>query len=355
MKLNKLAATNEQRVVVYGPPKSGKTEMVGKLAQYYNLLYLGLENGHMTLTKLPVEWQERVEVINIRDSKSYPIAAETMVKILKGTPTNICVLHSKVDCPLCRKQENSVWDFVHLNAIRADTIVVIDSLTQLTQSLIANITRKQPDDYKLERDDWGNLKVLIEGILSTIQVAPYNIVCITHEEEVEFEDGRSKIVPVSGSSKSSRNTAKYFDHVVYCNVVNKKHVVGSATDYSMSVLTGSRTDIKLEATKEPTLLDVFTTWKLPNFGIPIATESSEGGSLNGILRSGVQANAGGASQGSQAGRSGNSNTDSNNSAGGSDKSVEKQAVSGAVASIQSSEGTPAARALANLRANLGSK
>ena len=38
----------------------------------------------------------------------------------------------------------------------------------------------------------------------------------------EGEDGRKKIVPVCGSSKSSRNTAKYFDEVVYCEVKNKK-------------------------------------------------------------------------------------------------------------------------------------
>jgi hypothetical protein len=57
--------------------------------------------------------------------------------------------------------------------------------------------------------------------------------------------------------------------------VNKKHVVGSATDYSVGVLTGSRTDVKLEANKEATLLDVFTNWKLPNFGMPIKEEQQD--------------------------------------------------------------------------------
>jgi nucleoside-triphosphatase THEP1 len=266
-KLNQLAQTQEQRVIVFGPPKVGKTELAGKLAEKYKILFFSLENGHSTLFKLPPEFQDRIEVINIRDSKEYPIAIETMLKVIKGKEVKICVAHSKVACPICTKNGAAV-ERVCLDEIGPDTIVVIDSITQLVLSAIAHITKNQPDDYKLQLDDWGNLKQLMEKFLSQVQVAKYNIVCISHEEEVKFEDGRVKIVPVGGSSNSSRNTAKYFDHVVYANVVNKKHVVGSATDYSTTVLTGSRTDVKLEANKEGgSLLDLFITWKLPNFGM----------------------------------------------------------------------------------------
>lgn len=272
MKMSKMQGTIEQRVCLFGPPKTGKTELVGRLAQYYKILYIGMENGHSTFAKLPMEWQERIEVINIRDSRIYPIAIETVMKIAKGDAVNICVKHSKVACPVCTKNSDP-FERVCLNELGLDWVVAYDSLTQFTNSGIAHITKNQPDDYKLQLDDWGSLKVLMDKFLSQVQVAKYNCVCISHEEEVKFEDGRTKIVPVAGSANSSRNTAKYFDHVVYCNVVNKKHVVGSATDYSTSVLTGSRTEVKLEANKEATLLDVFTNWKLPNFGMPVSTVS----------------------------------------------------------------------------------
>ena len=264
-KMSSIAKTQEQRVCVFGPPKTGKTELVGKLAEHYKILMFSLENGHSTLAKLPIEWQDRIDVIIIRDSRVYPIAIETMMKVIKGDEVFICVAHSKVACPVCKKN-GATTERVCLKEVGPDTVVVVDSLTQLTNSGIAHITKNQPDDYKLQLDDWGALKVLMDKFLSQVQVAPYNIVCISHEEEVKFEDGRTKIVPVAGSANSSRNTAKYFDHIVYCNVVNKKHVIGSATDYSMSVLTGSRTDVKLEGNPDGSLLDMFTTWKLPNFG-----------------------------------------------------------------------------------------
>lgn len=274
MKLSSMQGTIEQRVCLFGPPKVGKTLLVGQLAQHYKILFFDLENGSSVLTQVPEEYHDRIDIIKIRDSKVYPIAIETMLKVVKGDAVNICVIHSKVACPVCSKKPDALIERVCLNEIGLDTVVVFDSLTQLTLSGLAHITKGQPDDYKCQLDDWGALKLLIEKFMTQIQVAKYNVVCISHEEEVKFEDGRTKIVPVAGSGNSSRNTAKYFDHVVYCNVINKKHVVGSATDYSTSVLTGSRTNVKLEANKEATLLDVFTNWKLPNFGMPIAGEST---------------------------------------------------------------------------------
>jgi hypothetical protein len=72
-----------------------------------------------------------------------------------------------------------------------------------------------------------------------------------------MEDGKIKLVPVSGSSKSSMNTAKYFDHVVYCEVRNKKHIAASSTAYANNIITGSRTGVELEKDAVATLLKIF--------------------------------------------------------------------------------------------------
>lgn len=264
MKLTQAKHTEVHRVCLYGPPKGGKTELAGRLAEHYNVLWFDLENGHNTLFKLPTEWQERIELVHIPDSKEFPIAVETMLKVVSGKKVKICEDHGKVSCPLCITKPQTE---VELNSLDGSWVVVIDSGTQFTASAIAHITKGQPDTYKMDFDDWGNLKVLCEKLGSQMQVAPYNLVFITHEEEVELEDKTKKIVPVLGSSKSSRNTAKYFDHVVYCGVRNKKHIVGSSTTYSMGMMTGSRNDIALEAgtAERPSLLDIFTRYRNGSF------------------------------------------------------------------------------------------
>lgn len=254
--LNTVAASATQRVLLFGPPKSGKTQLAGAMSKKYKLLWFDLENGYNTLMKLPAEQKENIELIRLPDTRSYPVAISTMMKVLKGGEHEICDAHGAIGCVRCRAA-NAPTVKVNLSLLGNDTIVVIDSLTQLTNSAISSITKNQPDDYKLEYDDWGNLGKLMDICLSHIQQAKYNVICISHETEAEMEDGKKRIVPVAGTRNFSRNTAKYFDHVVYCEVKNKKHVAASATDYSTSILTGSRLDVKLEAAPEASLEAIF--------------------------------------------------------------------------------------------------
>lgn len=267
--LSTLHASVTHRCLIYGAPKTGKSLLAGKLAQYYELIWIDLENGHDVLFQLPKEWQERVDLIAIPDTRSYPVAIETCLKMVKGAVT-ICNTHGKVSCMLCKKAERADGDekvgvlhnkyFIDLNlpAIRDNNkIVVFDSMTQLTNSAIAHITKSQPDDYKLNYDDWGNLGKLMDIFLSHIQQAGYNVICISHETRAESEDKKSKLVPVAGTRNFSRNSAKYFNHVIYAEVKAKRHTFLSSTTASTWIMSGSRSDIAIEDYPEAGLLPIF--------------------------------------------------------------------------------------------------
>jgi len=255
-KLNTKKSSQTHRCIIYGAPKSGKSLLAGKLAEYYNLLWFDLENGHETLFQLPVSWQERIELINIPDTRSYPIAIETCLKVIKGKAVSICEAHGKVSCMIC-KREDADTTTVELSTLDHNSVVVFDSLTQLTNSCIAFITKSEPDDYKLNYDDWGNLGKLLDIFLSHIQQAGYNVIVISHETEAETESGKKTLVPVGGTRNFSRNIAKYFDHVIYAERKNRKHVFSSSSCYSTNILTGSRTDTALEDSADGSLLPIF--------------------------------------------------------------------------------------------------
>jgi len=256
MKLTDKKLSKTHRALVYGDPKSGKTQLAAALSAKFNLLYIDLENGYETLLKLPQEHQERIELISIPDTKVFPIAIETMLKVITGNKVEICDAHGKVGCAVCKKEGNS-FSTVELNSLSDDWIVVVDSLTQLSNSAMNFLTKAQDDTYKPEWTDYRNQGQLLDKFLSQVQQAKFNIVCITHVVETELEDGRKKLVPVCGTTAFSRNTAKYFDHVVYCEIKNKKHNFASSTTYANNILTGSRTDIALESTEAPSLLAIF--------------------------------------------------------------------------------------------------
>lgn len=241
--------------MIFGAPKSGKTQLAGELAEFYNLMWIDMENGHETLFQLPTEWQERIELVNLPDTRIYPVAIETCLKLVKGS-VSICEEHGKVGCMICKREEK---DFIAIDLphLASNSVVVFDSLTQLTNSAIAHITKSQPDDYKLEYNDWANLGRLLDIFLSQLQQAKYNVVVISHEIEAETEGKKKTLVPVGGTRNFSRNVAKYFDHVIYAERKNKKHVFSSSTQYATNILTGSRTGAVLEQETKPSLLSIF--------------------------------------------------------------------------------------------------
>lgn len=288
MKLTALKRSNVKHVMVFGPPKSGKTQLVGELARKYNLIWFDLEQGILTLRySLPLEAQERIEVIQIPDNKGFPVAAATMMQVIKGGPCNICWEHGMVGCSVCLKAGKAAeFTKVELNALDENTVVVMDSGTQLTSSMFAHILRGKSDDYKPERDDFGELSRVSFAFYSFVQTAKFNFVCITHESIEKMEDGKTeKIVPAAGSGVFARSVAKYFDEVIYVEIKNSKHKAGSSTLYSQHIMTGSRTGVKLEDKDRPSLFDIFD----PSFVLPTTDTEKAKAMLSSIpLGTGVK-------------------------------------------------------------------
>lgn len=266
MKLSTIdvAAWSPQRVLVFGDSKTGKTTLAAELAKHFNLWWFDLENGMKPLLKLPAEAQARVELYKIPDTRSYPIAIETMLKVVTGAPVKICHLHGKVQCGVCAEglkkgqlKEPVESEFNLRNLGKAD-ILVVDSTTQLGISAINHVTRNQTDEYKPEWDDWRKQGFMLDRFFSNIQQSWYNVVCISHTTMAKMEDqSKTKLVPVAGTDNFSRNVAKYFDHIVYCELGTGKHQFGSSTTYRPQVLTGSRTDVAVEKMEVPSLVPFF--------------------------------------------------------------------------------------------------
>ena len=60
-KLTNIAETKIKHILVYGPPKAGKTKLAGSMAEKKRVIWFDFERGHSTLFQLPKEWQERIE------------------------------------------------------------------------------------------------------------------------------------------------------------------------------------------------------------------------------------------------------------------------------------------------------
>lgn len=263
MKLSQATPRKRLHSLVYGPPKSGKTELVGELAsQGYNLIFVDFENGSNTLFhSVPREFHDNIELIKIPDTKDVPIGIETALKIVKVGKHKICDFHGKRECPVCNKDPKATHSTIDLTTMGDKDILVFDSLTQISNSALAHIGLGKDDTWKPDWDDWGRQGNILDRFLGHIQNAPFHVIVISHEILVETNDAKEKIVPVAGTRNFSRNSAKYFDEVVYCQVRNKRHEAASSSTYDLNILTGSRSRVRVEDQKDPTkhlsLLPIF--------------------------------------------------------------------------------------------------
>lgn len=263
MKLADFQPSAARKILVYGAPKTGKTDLVLRLAEKKRLWWLDFEDGIKTVFNSPrikKEWWDRVEYFRIPDTQILPVAARTMLKIIKGTAQDICHEHGVSGCLKC-KQEGKPTSRICLSEFTNDDVLVLDSVTQLSSSAMNDIQKdvisKDIYDKKPDWDDYANQGRILDRIFSIVQQAPFNCVAISHEQMVEMEDKTKKITPIGGTRNYSKDFAKFWDDVVYCEIVNGKHKYATSTGYKNNVTSGSRANIVLEKSENPNLLELF--------------------------------------------------------------------------------------------------
>lgn len=265
MKLDTYIPSVARKILVYGAPKTGKTDLVGQLAATHKLWWFDLEDGIKTLLSSPrvkKEHLKNIELFKLPDTQTFPVAIETLLRVIKGGSNKICHAHGVVNCVKCKLLPEDQHSVIDVGTFGITDILVIDSGSQLSASAMNYIQReliaKDNYDKKPDWDDYSKQGRILDRIFSILQQAPFNVVTISHELLVEMEDGKKKLVPIGGTSQFSKTFAKYFDDVIYCEVVNKKHKAASSTTYSGNIVLGSRTGKELEKAETPSLLPLFS-------------------------------------------------------------------------------------------------
>ena len=254
-----------QHICVFGDPFTGKTQLIGELAEKFHLIYFDLDNGLSTLMKLPDEYLDNITYIKVKDGIDAPRAHSTIDKIVYGGEFLICEEHGTVNCRFCKPATYirvSIPKTVSPEGLK--TIVVIDSASQLTNSVAASIlvlnkvtvdTEKLP--FKEGFDEWGAQWKFLNKIFATIQTAPFHIIITAHCEETKNEQGTKQLTPSIGTNNYSSKSGRFFDSVVYCGKSSNKHVFMSNTTDSAFIQCGSRLGIDIKNMVTPSLIPFF--------------------------------------------------------------------------------------------------
>lgn len=251
-------------ILVYGPPKAGKSALAATIAESSivdRVFYFDNENSWEVLLwmmaegKLSNEAAAKINVIRIVDSKDDPYAIDTMIKCLNSVraPVWLNTSDGKVLPKKSTEPEEHIIEFQMSKLTKRD-VVIIDSLSQLGDSALAATCKSQSSDYKPGWDEYLLQGKWLGDCLSIVQQAKYcNFVAVTHEILLPDQDGVERFFPMCGTKAFCYKVAKYFGTVVSVGTKMRKHIAGSSSVYSDKKLTGSRRGLRLEDMKEASL------------------------------------------------------------------------------------------------------
>ena len=175
------------RIMLYGNAKQRKTWWAGAAAMQPELsvLFLECDGNYGILRNLPTEAQQRIKLIDIKDTLTNATAIEFMTYFLRATPFT---WDEKEKRRLVMSDSPNATAF-DASKLTPDTVLVIDSWTALVNSIALRFALENNIDLSdATKPEWEGYRwcgALANWILSQLKALNCHIIVICHADIYE--------------------------------------------------------------------------------------------------------------------------------------------------------------------------
>lgn len=232
-------------ILAYGKSQTKKTKWIADAAEAgFNVIFLMGEQNYGILRTLSKEAQSRVTIIRCWDTTDESVFASFIGKLCKD-------LHIVWDDDVNKfaaipPRPDHAHVILRLKELTRNTIIVLDSLTALVDSITRNIAKRMDVDL-VDGDKAGDTRnfygipgTMITAMLGIFIKCPAHFVCIAHEVFVELkkkdlQDPKKDIVigyrtqPISSSMPHAQKLSKMFQEVLYFNMIGTGYFIDTTT------------------------------------------------------------------------------------------------------------------------------
>lgn len=232
-------------ILCYGKSQTKKTKWIADAAEAgWNVVFLMGEQNYGILRTLSPAAKKRVTIIRCWDTTDESVFASFIGKLCKD-------LHIVWDDDVNKfaaipPRSNHAHIILRLKELTRNTIIVLDSLTALADSITRNLAKRMDidlvDGEKAgdTRQFYGIPGTMITAMLGKLTSIPAHFVCIAHEVFVELKkkdlsDPKKDIVigyrtqPISSSMPHAQKLSKMFQEVLYFNMIGTGYFIDTTT------------------------------------------------------------------------------------------------------------------------------
>jgi hypothetical protein len=200
----------QKRLLIYGPPFSGKTHQVALLTKLgHKLTYFDFDGNAQTLAK------GNGANINYFNCTHGQPSLESFIKLFSGrikTKTYYNNLTGALS-ESATSPTDGIWDPENFS-----DILVIDSITNLQEVVIAKIAGPSSLTGKLDFDGWAALGLFYVRLINNLKAIKNNSIVITHEDVLIADDKIQRISPRVGTRNKSLDISKDFTATLYTKI-----------------------------------------------------------------------------------------------------------------------------------------